>query len=355
MKIGIDFRLANTSHRGMAKFCREIVRQLLLIDKTNEYVLYIDDKINVIYESTVAKYEYRMIHRSNYIISEQIYLPYAVSKDNCDVLWCPYNTFPILLHKRIKLIVTIHDLIFFYKAINKSSFYQKVGAIYRKFILKKFSKKIFAATTVSEYSSKEISKYLPQVKNVVLTYNCIDDFIRIRNLYRTNITLLPQKDFFFTVSGDAPSKNLKVLIDVFLKNFPDEILYIAGVNKNSTMRIEYNNIHFIDAGIPAETLLQYYVNCKCFIFPSLYEGFGIPIIEAMACEKPIISSNTCSLPEILCNKGIQVNPTEDGLRYGINEFLNNNTKYDFNYKSCLYRFKDWSNQAVKFLKLCSQI
>lgn len=355
MKIGIDFRLANISHRGMAKFCREIVRQLLAMDNNNTYILYIDGKININYDNTIAKYEYRELPKSNYIISEQFFLPWAVIKDKCDVLWCPNNTFPIFLPKRIKLIVTIHDLIYFYKPISKSSFYQKIGALYRKYNLKGFSKKISVATTVSNFSRMEIRKYLPQITKVVLTYNCMDDFIKNVSYVKGRETRLPNNNFFFTVSGDAPSKNLQTLINVFQKKYPDEILYIAGVKKGAAIRKKYNNIFFLDSGIATEVLIQYYLNCKCFIFPSIYEGFGIPIIEAMVCGKPIISTNVCSLPEILGDKGIQVEPTEEGIERGIKDFLFNYEKYDFDYKICLIRFDNWASSANQLLESCFQI
>ena len=93
-------------------------------------------------------------------------------------------------------------------------------------------------------------------------------------------------------------------MNVFGRYFPDQQLLVAGVSENSLLRLQSpDNVIFIRHGIPDEEFITYYLGCKCFLFCSRFEGFGIPIIEAAICGKPIIASRVTSIPEILEDKG----------------------------------------------------
>lgn len=349
MIIGIDYRLANKSHRGMARYCREIVKKLLLLDKQNEYILYIDT--NPYQKLEGENYRYSRIGSSNFILGEQLCLPIHISRDQCDIFWSPYNTFPVIVPKRTKLFVSIHDVIFLYKMPKKQSIYQKIGTLYRRTILRHFYKKINKCFTVSEFSRKELLRHIPLSIPIEITYNCISGFDEKVNSYKENNPDLKSKNYFFTLSGDAPSKNLSTLISVFKKDLKEECLIIGGIKQNSPIRIyESNNIHFLNEGISDDELIKVYLQCKCFLFCSKYEGFGIPIIEAAICRKPIIASNTTSIPEILNGQGILVEPTEQGIVSGINEYLNNQYKQDPNYKNIINRFANWEIPANIILR-----
>lgn len=347
MNIGIDFRLANCSHRGMARYCREIVRCLLEMDRSNHYILFIDESPTVHFEGC-NNYSFCFIHTKNYIIGEQIYLPLEAVKMGCDVLWCPYNTFPIFLPLKIRLLVTIHDVIFFYKNRSSRTFYQHVGGVYRKCVLKLFYKRINSCVTVSAFSKNEILKYIPFKIPIKITYNCVNSFSKNVEYYKKNNAVFI-RDYFFTVSGDAASKNLDVLIDVFKKEFPNETLVIGGVSKKSTLRANASsNIIFLDEGVSDNILIRNYLECKCFLFCSKYEGFGIPIIEAAICGKPIIASNTSSIPEILGEKGILVEPSYFGILEGVRLFRSS-YKQNVDYSDIISKFNDWHHPATTIL------
>jgi hypothetical protein len=152
MIIGIDYRLAVSSNRGMGRYCREIVRQLLSIDMVNHYVLYVDMHITDKFPDNVT---IKQIPTRNFILGEQLYLSRFAKKDRINVLWSPYNTFPLFLPRKIGLVVTIHDLIFWNRPIGKSNFTQKIGRIYRKYCLLLGKCRINNCFTVSEFSQKE--------------------------------------------------------------------------------------------------------------------------------------------------------------------------------------------------------
>lgn len=305
MKIAIDFRLAVKSNRGMARYCREIVKELFLLDNENEYYLLTN---NIPVDFVVPEnFHFYQLKINNFILSEQISIPSALKSINPDVLWCPYNTFPIFLTKKIKLVVTIHDLIFLNKPSDKESIYKKIGRLYRRTILNYFSRHITSYFTVSRYSNLEIQRKLKLKTDGIITPNCLSkDFIGLAQKYRTD----KKSNYFFTVSGDSPSKNLLFLINIFNSFLPEETLFIAGVGQNSKLlKFQNDNIKFLEK-ITDEELINYYSKCKAFIFPSLQEGFGIPIIEALCCHAKVLASNRTCLPEILEDQGILFDPVD---------------------------------------------
>ena len=311
MIIGIDYRLANSSNRGMARYCREIVASLIILDKKNKYILYFDsklsDELRTIIERT-DNFSVKVISTSNYILGEQLILPLFAWIDKLDVLWCPYNTFPLFLTKKCRLIVTIHDLIFLYLPDGMETIIQKIGRLYRKACVMLGRKRIDVCLSVSQYSAEQI-KNIFDLDNVHITYNCISTFYNLLNNIKPSVLI--RKNFYFTVSGDAPSKNLPFLLNLF--THIDCHLIIAGVKKESYIRKQYihDNIKFLDEGISDSMLIHYYLTCKAFIFPSLQEGFGIPLLEAMVCDTPIIASDRTSIPEVLGEYGILFDPTSE--------------------------------------------
>lgn len=353
MVIGIDFRLANRSHRGMARYCREIVKELLILDPYNNYVLYIDAEPKLIMTGT--NYRYAKIGTTNFILGEQLYLPMHVKNDSCDIFWSPYNSFPIFLPSKTKLLVSIHDVIFLYKLPPRQSLYQKIGALYRRFLLKFFWRKIDGCFTVSKFSRTEILRYIPLSVPIEITYNCISGFAEKVRQYRKNNPDLMSKDYFFTISGDAPSKNLTTLISVFESALKNQTLIIGGISKNSPLRrYSSDRIKFLDDGVSDSILIKTYLECKCFLFCSKYEGFGIPVIEAAICEKPIIASNATSLPEILNGCGLLIEPSYKGILSGINFYLKNPATLNVDYKKITSLFYDWKNPANVILRHVSE-
>lgn len=303
--IGIDYSLAATTNRGMGRYIREIVNCLMQTDCENHYILY---SIVTIPIELPDNFEQKIIPSTNEIIAEQWNLPRMAKRDKIDVLWCPANTFPVRLSRKIKLLVTIHDLIFMDIINGKASFRQKIGRLYRKFVVGRYAKKrIDRCLTVSQYSKEVIRKKLG-IEEVCVTYNCIDAFFKLAQ--RVNVEQ-QREEFYFTISGDAPSKNLQMLIDTFNQYFPDRKLIVGGLPQNSAYRSQQNDtIEFLPTGVSDVYLIEKYKLCKAFIFVSLQEGFGIPVLEALACDAPLICSNTTSLPEVVGEFGLMTNPRD---------------------------------------------
>lgn len=336
MKIAIDYRLATSSNRGMARYCREIVSELFSLDTENDYYLL----SNVIPKdiSLPQNFTFVRLKVSNFIFTEQFSIPLKCKKLKIDILWSPYNTFPVFLSKKIRLIVTIHDLIFMHSPAFKENIYKRIGRLYRKFVLKKFSAHIDTYFTVSKYSD-DVIQHLLKLKNLGgITSNCLSkNFIFCAKKYNG----LSKEDFYFTVSGDSPSKNLMFLIMIFKENLPDETLYVAGLDEKSDFRkYQSEKIIFLPHLISDEELVKLYSTCKGFIFPSLEEGFGIPIIEALCCHAKVISSDRTCLPEILNNQGLLFNPENPN---SLLEAIKKADKHKFSYD--ISKYISWKKSA----------
>lgn len=322
LKIGIDVFSALHSPRGMGIYTINFLKYLAQIDQENQYILYgdIEDIDNVLPKQ--ENFEFKILNAKGLLQYEQIVLPNECKKDKIDILHSPANTSPIFLDKKIHRFITLHDVIFLKKEIpfskNKKQFIGRFYYAIAALLNVKKAEKIF---TVSNYSKEDIAKTLGiSEKNIVITFNGHEHF-EVDNA--TAMELLISKynipnEYFFHLGGDAPSKNTKFLLEYFAKNQNMNIV-IAGIRKleNSYLYAEYNkysNIYFVPY-ISQEDLVGLYKNAKAFIFASLYEGFGIPLLEAMKCNCPIICSNASCLPEVAGNTALYFSPNNT------NEFI----------------------------------
>lgn len=345
MKIGIDYSLATASTRGMGRYIREITRCLIASDRENNYFLYTHQPIC---ESLPPNFTERRIPTGNEILAEQWYLPRMARHDELDVLWCGANTFPLFLKRKIRLVTTIHDLIFMHAAQGHSTLRQKIGRAYRRWVLRWGRRRIDRCASVSRYSTDQI-EHLLGIRNVEVTYNCIDAFYRV---VESRPKPQAREDFYFTLSGDAPSKNLPLLLDTFEELLPDQTLVVGGLSAGSPLRARATDrIRFLPAGVADEELADTYLRCRAFIFVSLSEGFGIPVLEALACDAPVICSSTTSIPEVAGGFALAVDPTskEDiaAALKNIRTFVADHSQKEAH----LSKFLHWSDSAEKIKQL----
>ena len=157
--IGIDARFAVWNRRGIGNYTLGLISYLAQIDQYNKYILYIDrDDIEGILPRQI-NFEIKKICSDNYLIWEQVILPFYAWKDKVNVLHSTGNTAPISFNKEIKLVVTIHDISYLksYDEIPKSPhFYQRLGRIYRKFFVPQVIKVVNAVITVSQFTKNDI-------------------------------------------------------------------------------------------------------------------------------------------------------------------------------------------------------
>lgn len=287
--------------------------------------------------------------------SEQFELPLKIP--SCDIFWSPNWNIPIFYIKAKERIVTIHDVYHLANSGKFSGIYITGIKIYMKFI-NAYCKKVI---TVSEFSKIEITKYAKidskKISAISLAVNDkFDDFIpdfQIRDSY------------ILFVGNVKPHKNLLLSLEAF-KEIDDKQIkfFIVGkkdgfiTNDNSLDEIlkSLNSRVVFTGEISDNELKNYYKNAKFFLFPSKYEGFGLPVLEAMKFSLPIICSSSASIPEVAGKCGIYFDAYEKGdLVNKINGFLLGEIKSNIeNYPSQLQKFS-WKNTVLKHIELFTKI
>jgi glycosyltransferase involved in cell wall biosynthesis len=328
IKVGIDARFAVHNRRGIGNYTLKLIQNLAKIDTNNEYILYTnkEDVDNVL--PSQSNFRIKTIFPSNYFLWEQIVLPIQAKKDKIEILHCTGNTSPIFLDKAIKLVSTIHDVMFLkdYSELPKStSYYQRLGRLYRKLIVPQAIRRLSMALTISEFSKKDILKHIPQfdINRIKIVHPAANESfsqvdkikasLKIRNKFGIDCS------YVLTLGALDPRKNTELVIKTYIelknKNIINEKLLIVGI-PNWKQSIFYNivlesnfkqDIVFLDFVSEDDLVLLY--NCaSIFLYPSLYEGFGIPLLEAMACGVPVVTSNVTSMPEIAGDAALLINP-----------------------------------------------
>ncbi len=328
MKIGIEGqRLYRKRKHGMDMVALELIRELQKLDRKNEYVVFIKlDGDNKIFEKT-DNFKFVELGGGPYPAWEQFALPKAAREEGCDILHCTSNTAP--LNPGIPLVVTLHDIIYLesISLFKKSgTWYQKFGNMYRRYVVPRVVKKSDKIITVSEFEKKRIKEFFgfpAEDDRLVAIYNGVSEHFRkiddqkelqrVKQLYH-----LPNRFLFFLGNTD-PKKNtegvLKAFSDYLKKTGDDMYLVMLDYERNALEELLtvigdkklINRIiltgYVINTDLPA-----IYNLCNVFLYPSLRESFGIPMLEAMACGTPVITSNTSSMPEIAGDAALIIDP-----------------------------------------------
>lgn len=338
---------------GLERYTIEIVNRLILIDHSN-YVLAIPKGTKEFNNVDRCR-----IHRSwfnNRLINEWLFLPWVFLKTKCSAVFFP--AFPPSLVFKIfncEIYRTVHDAVM-WKYPNTISIKTK---LYTKILETVFISRYNKILTVSEFSKAEIQEVFPKLKTDILnTYNGVDfDFDYFPDKIKTDLHF--NSKYILTVGTIEPRKNYVFLIRVFkqvLDSNPSIKLVIAGrkgwgideVNKEIT-RLGIADSVILTGGVSDEKLYNLYYFSDLFVYPSIYEGFGLPLLEAMFFKKFIISANNSALPEVVGKAGILLKTfdTEKWVNT-INEFFTNPNlyiSYTENASNQLRKF-NWENIAA---------
>lgn len=324
MRIGIEAQRIFRPHKhGMDIVALELIRALQLIDQINEYYIFIKSDEDSECLKETANFHIVKMPRVNYVVWEQILLPLYAKMYKLDILHCTSNTAPFVLS--MPLILTLHDVIFMEKSKgeNTSSNYQKYGNIYRKWLVPLIVKKCRNIITISETEKANIIKSLG-LKDEALTvvHNGVSKRFGITpNLEivkKIRMSLGITDDYFLFLGNVEPRKNVKNTVKAFAQ-FAEKVsevkLVITGLKESFIENIlgEINKKEllgrFVLTGFVDDlTLLGLYSQAKVFLYPSLREGFGLPILEAMAFGIPVVTSNISAMPEVAGGAAFMVNP-----------------------------------------------
>ncbi len=334
MKIAIDIREAVRSKRtGKGWYAFQMIKHLLELNEDNAYILYTDLPF-----ADFEKYPHvQMKFFPPSALRWHLKVLQDVKKIKPDIYFAPSSFIvPALAPKWLKVVITVHDLVawlFPMRHNMKATFIERLT-------LPRALKKGAYVTTVSENTKKDLIKIFKTKDEKIEVIPCaaseafrafshqeIQKFRHEKNL--------PEK-YLLAVGTLEPRKNMKTLIKCMSQIPADISLYIIGgkgwqyeeifdeVKKNGLE----NRIKFLGY-VEEKELPLYYNAATCFIFPSLYEGFGIPPLEAMQCGCPVVCSNTSSLPEVVGDSALLVDPlSSSDMSKAINSILSDSKLAD---------------------------
>jgi glycosyltransferase involved in cell wall biosynthesis len=329
VRVAIDARKLHDF--GIGTYIRNLLRHLARIDQLNEYVLLCGAADLGIVDQLGPNFRAVLEPSPNYSLREQIHVPWVLRRVRPDVFHAPHYVLPPAV--RCRTVVTIHDcihLMFPQYLPNRAAY------AYAKAAMWNAAKRSDRILTVSEASKRDILHFfdVPPEK-VVVVYNAIDehfwstpheeDVARVRERYQL------EHDFVLYVGNIKPHKNLVRLIEAFdelrkqgdfdelkLLIIGDEISRLPALRRAVHSHKLHKHVRFLGY-LRDETLAILYRLAAVFVFPSLYEGFGLPPLEAMASGTPVVTSNTSSLPEVAGDAAVLVDPNDphaimDGIR-----------------------------------------
>jgi glycosyltransferase involved in cell wall biosynthesis len=327
-KIGIDARLVN-KRRGIGNICYNLLKEISNIESDYQFIAYLDSEKIPLELKDEKKLTFLPLKPSFYPAWEQICLPMAVYKNKISLLHSIANTFPLYMPQGIKHIASINDVMFLLPnryVPNSPSTYQRLGRIYSNFVVKSGFTHLDRIITISEYSKKDIIQYLDVDEKMITPIllgadlpNEISTEYSNSRLSELNICV----PYFLVLGARDPRKNTMLIIQAFfdlLKRYQQPIsLVISGLDEAGIRHFSgvtedlgiQNHVHLLGF-VSRSDLELLYSKADCFLYPSLYEGFGLPVLEAMAYGVPVISSNTTAIPEVAGDAALLVNPASKG-------------------------------------------
>ncbi len=318
MKIAIDIRTAQGDKAGKGWYTYNMVKNLLEIDHQNQYYLFTNQR-----DHNFTDYP----NATEVVINKpSILWHFAVAKE-CKKL--RINTYfsptsyitPLLLPSSIKKVVTIHDLV----AILFPKGHNRKAVLIEKLLLKFLVKKVDHLCPVSRSTKKDLLQHFPASENKLTVIPCassnhftpIDDREKLSNFAQK--ANLPHH-FFLAVGTLIPRKNYSTLLKAFnilQREYRQIHLVIVGKKGWNHQEIFdlvdalqlQDRVHFLSYVRSAE-LHQLYNLARALVFPSIYEGFGLPPLEAMQAGCPVIASDNSSIPEVVGNAALMIDPQD---------------------------------------------
>jgi glycosyltransferase involved in cell wall biosynthesis len=374
MKIGIEAqRIFRKKKHGMDIVAIELIRQLQIINTPHQFVVFVkDDEDNqVIHES--ENISIIRIKGGPYPYWEQVLLPAEAKRHNVDLLHCTSNTAPLSLN--IPLVLTLHDIIYLEQwNFTKGSAYQITGNLYRRWNVPSAVRRSSSIITVSDFEREKIKKHFNLSDETITTiHNGVGthftDEINSSTLNGIQSKYNLPDLFIFFLGNTDPKKNvinvLKAMSILRAAGNLDFHLVMVDIDRQYLSSILHqvgdasleSHIRFTGY-VPNHELPAIYSLATIFLYPSLRESFGIPILEAMACGTPVITSNTSSMPEVAGDAAIYVDPfSADDIAEKIRALMDSETNRNAlalrgKKRSSLF---SWKENATKTLQLYERV
>ncbi len=320
MRIGINGRFLVAKRTGVQRAAYNLVKTLIEIDRENEYVIFTGKEQigapewnypNV----TVVADHLRTNESFRNHVWEQIRLPRLAKEYRIDILHSPANVAPLFYKGRS--IIHIHDLCF---VVNPQWYSFAFRTVYN-LIIPMLARRATKVITNSNNSKNDLLQYfnLP-AERVSLVYWAVDDTFSLPATSVETVTSIREDDFILYVGSLEPRKNINVLIESYEKlrhDYPaikTKLILIGGESPLfASVQLkarQYRDDVIFKGFVTDAELGEYYRRASLVAYPSLYEGFGLPPLEAMASGAPVVTSSTSSIPEVVGHAAILVNPRD---------------------------------------------
>jgi glycosyltransferase involved in cell wall biosynthesis len=343
MKIGIDARFYGPVGKGLGRYTQEVVDNIIKISDADDrvifnYVIFLSPANFDEFICESEKVKKVRLDIGWYGFKEQLLMPFYIWREHLDLMHFPHFNVPILTP--VKFIVTIHDLILTHfptvRATTLSPLKYKFKDFFYRLVILNVVFRAKKIITVSEFTKNDLIKQFKVRPNkIIVTYEGVANLAKGRDSLFTakldNQEILEHynipQNFLLYVGNAYPHKNLDFLLNTFnhlRKERPELYLVLVGKNdffyskiKELARRLNLwqpnnsNNSVIFPGYVPDAQLEVLYQEARLYIFPSLYEGFGLPPLEAMAKSCPVLSSDRSSLPEVLGPAAVYFNPQDE--------------------------------------------
>lgn len=324
MRIGIEAqRLLRPHKHGMDIVALETIRALADYDQ-HEFVVFVKPDMDRDCLPDTPNVEFVELSGGPYPVWEQYALPKAVRQYGIDLLHCTANTAP--LRCPVPLVVTLHDIIFLEsQPLLAGSWYQRFGNQYRRWNVPRMVQHCDQIITVSDFERQRIINHMHlDPAKVVSIWNAVSKQFRIiddtNQLAGIRAKYKLPEEFIFFLGNTDPKKNVRGVLKALLRLKQQGQLSLPVVISNlpadalNAILTEIDGQALTDdiilcGYIPNYVLPLVYNAATFFLCPSLRESFGLPILEAMACGTPVLTSTTSSMPEVAGDAALLVDPT----------------------------------------------
>lgn len=315
IRIGVDVKSLTHPLSGIGRYTSSLLKSMTL-NKSFEWILYSHKPISD-YQLSNKNIIFRYLNlpkfiNGHYIIWSQLILPFWIKRDEIDLFWSPSHRLPLFLPKSVASVVTIHDLVW-KKSPQTMNFFNK---LLDSFFMPRSVMMSDKIITVSKSTENDLLEEMPYAAGKTkVIYEAGIFYSNYTNINTKNIN----KKYILFVGTIEPRKNLVRLLEAYAllpKKIKNEYsLYIVGSKGWGKDIIENNiNILGIDEYVKVfgylsdSDLFNTYQKASLLVMPSLYEGFGLPLIEAMNFGLPLVTSNISSMPEIAGNAAVLIDP-----------------------------------------------